>query len=221
MTNASTLTSPVTDGRKVWQKNAYDVTNQTTTNATDVGFLRQNDSRVDVVSTMDKNLSQQVFSFTNVTTANTQLSLQAGSSGTATGTDAVRVQVLNQAGQVIADSKAGMGQASKTYTALTQGTYSLKQGKYYVAVQRSSSVPINSQLPFNVQLKQGDTVKNDYITENVPTPAKIQQEQAVAAVQQLAPTVLSTSSVSIFGSTASDPFGQGGYDIFGEKLPTS
>ena len=220
MTNASTLTSPVTDGRKVWQKNAYDVTNQTTANATDVGFLRQNDSRVDVVSTMDRNLSQQVFSFTNVTTANTQLSLQAGS-GSTTGTDAVRVQVLNQAGQVVADSKAGMGQASKTYTALTQGTYSLKQGKYYVAVQRSSSVPINTQLPFNVQLKQGNTVKNDYITENVPTPAKIQQQKAVAAVQQIAPSVLSPSSVSVFGKTAADPFGLGGYDIFGQKLPTS
>lgn len=230
MTNASTLTTP-SDGRKVWQKNAYDVANQTTSNATNVGYLRKNDSRVDIISTMDKNLKQQVFSFTNMTTAATQLSVEAGSSSVASsggsssssgpqGTNAVRVQVLNQAGQVIADSKSGMGQASKTYTALTQGTYSLKAGTYSVVVQRNASVPLDSQLPYNVQVAQGSTVKNDYITNNVPEPAKIQQEQAVAAAQQIAPTVLSSTSTSLFGSTSSDPYGLNGYNIFGQKTTT-
>jgi len=211
MTDASSL-KPVTDGRKVWQKNAYDVADQTTSTATNVGFLRQNDSRIDVISTMDKNLKQQVFSFQSVTTANTQLATQVSTKG-----DTVRVQLLNQAGQVVADSKSGMGQASKTYNSLVQGTYNLKQGKYFVVVQRGTGVPLDSQLAFNVQISQGSTVKNDYISENVPVPAKIQQQQALAAVQQIAPTALSSTSSSILGATSTDPFGLGGYDIFGQK----
>lgn len=210
--SSTAATTANTGSRKVWQKNAYDVAGQTTSNATNVGFLRDNDSRVDVVSTMDKNLTQQVFQFTNLTTAKTQLSSQVSTKG-----GSVRVQVLNQGGQVIADSKSGMGQASTTYTALTKGTYSLKQGQYYVVVQRGANVPVDSTLAYNVQVKQGSKVNNDYITENIPEPAKLQQEQAVAAAQQLAPNPLSSTSSSVFGSTSSDPYGLNGYNIFGQK----
>ncbi len=206
VTSATTTTDP---GRKVWQKNLYDVADQTTANATNVGFVRQNDSRVDVISTMDKGMTQQVFSFQNVTTAKTQLSSQ--------GTSNLRVQVLNQGGQVIADSKSGMGAASKAYTALTNGTYNLKAGTYYVSVQRQQGAPATSTAAYNFQVKQGSTVKNDYITQAAVMPAKTKQEEAVSAVQQVAPTVLSTTSSSVFGSTSSDPFGLGGYNIFGVK----
>lgn len=213
----STSTTASTANRKVWQKNAYDVDSQTTSTATDVGYLRQNDSRIDVVSTMDTGMKQQVFSFQNLTTAPTQLSYQVSSKG---GSSQVRVQVLNQAGQVVADSKSGMGAASKAYTALTNGTYDLKQGKYYVVAQRASGVATNSQIAYNVQLKQGSTVRNDYITESVVEPAKIKQEQALAAVQQASPTLWSTNASNPFGTYASDPFGLGGYNIFGQKTTT-
>ena len=214
-TTSSIGSTATTDpNRKVWQKNAYDVANQTTSNATSVGFLRQNDSRVDVISTMDANMTQQVFSFQNVSNAKTSL-LPNVETKNAT----IRVQLLNAGGQVIADSKAGMGAASNAYQQLTKGNYDLKQGTYYVVVQRGQDMPKNSKLAYNIQVKQGDTVHNDYITQTAPEPANLQHEQAVANAQQIAPTLFSTSSL-LGGTTASDLFGMGGYNIFGQKTGT-
>ena len=204
-------TAAAAAGRKVWQKNAYDVSSQTTSNATSVGFLRQNDSRVDVISTMDANMTQQVFSFQNVTNAKTSLLPNVETKGAT-----IRVQLLNAGGQVVADSKPGMGAASAAYQQLTKGNYDLKQGTYYVMVQRGQDVPKNSKLAYNIQVKQGDTVHNDYITQTAPEPANLQREQAVAAVQQLAPNPLSSTGL-LSGTTAADLFGMGGYNIFGQK----
>jgi hypothetical protein len=205
VTSAASTTA-ATGNRKVWQKSAYDVADQTTSTATNVGFLRANDSRVDVISTMDTSTKTQVFSFTNLTTANVQLAQQ--------GNNTLRVQVLNQGGQVIADSKSGMGQASKTYTDMTQGTYKLKQGQYYLQVSRTSTTP-STNISYNVQLKEGSTVNNDYITQTSPEPANLQHQQAVESVAQIAPNAL--NSTGPLSGTAADPFGLGGYNIFGQK----
>jgi len=210
-TSIGTNNTTASDGRKVWEKTVYDVDSQTKDTATAVGYLRKNDSRVNVISTMDKGLKQQVYSFKNLTDTTVQLSESTASS--------VRVQVLNQAGQVVADSKSGMGQASKNYTAMTKGTYDLKAGSYYLVVQRGASVPVDKTLSYTVQLKEGSTVKNDYITQAIVEPTKLKNSQAVSAVQQVAPTALTsaTGAESIYGTSSSDPYGLGGYNIFGVK----
>ena len=203
----TTTTTAPTDGRKVWQKSAYDVKDQVKETATDVGYLRKNDSRVDIVSTIDKGNSSQAFSFSNMSDAKVKLS-DAGANG-------LRVQVLNQAGWVVADSKSGQGQASQNYTAMTNGTYDMKQGKYFVTVQRAPNAPTTSQVNYNLQLSEGSTVKNDYITDVVAKPASISRQQTVSSLMQVAPNALSGSN--LLTASGADLFGVGGTDIFGQK----
>ena len=206
ISTATTAAAP--SNRKVWEKSAYDVAGQTTDNSTDVGYLRTNDSRVDVVSTMDKGITQQVFSFSNLSDEKPVLS-QSGANN-------LRIQVLNQGGQIVADSKSGQGQASQNYQALTQGTYDLKQGKYSVVVQRAPNAATDTQVAYNLQVKAGDTVNNDYITNVVPEPAATVRQQTVASLQEIAPNPLSGSN--LLTASAADLFGQSGVDIFGQKV---
>jgi hypothetical protein len=213
-TTASTAPtlSPPKDGRKVWQKSSYDTANQTQNSATNVGYLRKNDSRIDILATMDKGVSTQYFYFQNLSDTKVQF-LPYG------GTKDMRYQLLNQAGQVVADSKSGMGKASENYTALAKGTYNLGKGHYYLVVQRDPTKAQDTQAHVTMQLKEGDGVKNDYINQIVPEPAQVTQEKAVAAVQSISPILLNSATFSIFSTagTANHLFGLGGYDIFNQK----
>ncbi len=207
--NVSTSSTP---GRKVWEKAYYDVAQQTMNSATNVGFLRQNDSRIDIMSNMDKTTNTQYFYFQNLSSTKTKFLMYAGKH-----INYFRVQILSQSGQVVADSKSGMGAASKNYTALSKGTYELKQGNYFVKVERTSAAPQNEQINFTAQLSQGSTVRNDYINQITPEPAQLQQEQAAAAAQTIAPELFNAGTFNLFGNAASNLFGTNGYNIFGQK----
>ena len=215
---SSTSTNPLntnttsSSGRKVWEKANYDVAQQTMGTATNVGYLRQNNSRIDIMSTMDTTTQNQYFSFQNLSSSKMQFLLYAGKNA-----NYFRVQVLSQSGQVIADSKSGMGAASKNYTAMSKGTYDLAKGNYYVRVQRTSAAPQNQTLHFTAQISEGSTVKNDYINQISPEPAQLQQEQAVAAVQTIGPELFNAGTFNIFGNAATNLFGTNGYNIFGQK----
>lgn len=145
-----------------FQKNTRDLKVDTRLTARNVGILRQNDTRLNVFSALDKNDPADFFSFTVSTTAPTKL---AALSQDASKPSDVRYQLLNSTGQVVADSDAKAGDAKKAFDQLQQGTFNLKAGKYVLRVTRAddSVSNRNNQFQYAVQLSQG-LFKKDFDT---------------------------------------------------------
>jgi hypothetical protein len=130
--------------------------------ARNVGNLRENNSRLNVFSSLDKGDTADFFTFNVTTTAATKLSSLTDDQ---TDDSNVRIQVLSKSGQVIADSSPDAGDANDVYKQLTAGTYNMHAGSYVLRVTRTDDSKANQQNAFNyaVQLTQG-LYQNDYDT---------------------------------------------------------
>jgi hypothetical protein len=215
MTDSTTISAAATaSGVKAWGKTAYEKANQTSANATEIGWLRNNDSRLNVVSEMTQYDKQQVYKVKAVTDGQLGIGLQSDKD--------VRIQVYNAANQVVADSNPNMGKASENYTAMQGSNYAMKAGTYYVKVTRGAGVPATADVHYALQLKQGTTYKNDYVTTQV---ALTQDGRARAMMAQIsnpsgvttytsAGTLLSESGSQQSGLLGGVSFATGG-NIFG------
>jgi len=157
--------------RNTWKKNVTAVKDQTMAQATDTGWVRNNDGRVDIISTLASDDKAQWFKFQASDSGNFFFTAADGSDITKASTQ-LRVQVLNSNGTVIADNKDGTGPANQAYQDMQAGTYKLAAGQYYVHVARADGVPANEVDGYVVQAKMGTTYQNDYITNVTQTGKK-------------------------------------------------
>lgn len=145
-----------------FQKQTNDVQIDNRMTARNVGVLRQNYSRLNVFSSLDKNDPADFFTFTAATGGTTKLGVLTDNPTDASN---VRFQVIDKNGNTIADSSPDAGSAYDAYQKLTAGTFDLKAGKYVLRVTRQDDSKTNQQNAYNyaIQLSQG-LYKNDYDT---------------------------------------------------------
>lgn len=170
-------------GAKGWQKVLKRNPKQTTKTATDVGWLRPGDSRVNLVGSLDSADKENLYKFKVLSEGKFVLM--------ARGDADLRIQLIDANQRVVMDSKSGMGQASQNYEKMAKDELSLKNGTYYVKVTRAASVPADQRVNMAIQMLVGDgTYKNDYITREV---APTKQERVAAATTVELPTAANSS----------------------------
>lgn len=181
----STITAALTDaGARAWERTVSHKTQSTFMDATDIGWLKKDNSRANVLSRMGENDRTLFFAVNAVT---------PGPLRVAHSEDAdIRIQIMDNFGRTIADSKADMGQASENYALMEKGEYEATTGKYIVKVTRGEGVPPKQGINLAIQLEIGTTYTDDYVTQDVPTDTgKIAAQQALqSAVPNMASSIL-------------------------------
>jgi hypothetical protein len=205
-TAASTSTSSTV---KAWNKTATDVTKQTWQTATNIGWVRQNDTRTSVVAELYKNEKEQDYSVNVLTSGKLFMNVTSDQN--------VRVQVLNANGQVIADNKKNLGQVSTNFTNLQAGTMQVAAGTYYVRVTRDATTSASTAVNYAVQFKMGSTYTNDYVTtikastptytQPVANPIGAALEAETSIITGEATSTAQTEANSLFGDSSSDTTG--------------
>jgi len=150
--------SAQTDSANVqtYQKTIAKSSSQARVNATDIGILTKNSSRLNVVSKLAKNDSVDFYKFT-VNNAGDNMAL------TSVGGDSVRVQLMSRNGAVLADSDKSSGSRYEAYQKLMKGEYSAKKDTYTVRVSRLRGADMAGDKNYALQVSMG-TYKNDYET---------------------------------------------------------
>jgi hypothetical protein len=146
-----------------YQKNTNDVQIDNRMTARNIGILRENNSRLNVFSSLTKNDAADFYTFTVSSTADTKFNVLTGD-----GTDesTIRFQIINQSGQAVADSSPDSGDAKAAYDQLKAGTLSLAAGKYVLRVSRqddNKTTQASTAYNYAVQLSQG-LYQNDFDT---------------------------------------------------------
>lgn len=193
MADAEITNATTASGVSAWKKSLYQKSNQTRMNATDIGWLRNNDSRLNILSELTSRDKQQVSKFRALTDGMMSLAVQSDQN--------LRVQVHDQNHRTIADSKLNMGKASENYEAMTGGAYDMKSGTYYITVTRTEDTYAGEPAHFAMQLMMGDDYKNDYVTKQIPLT---QEQRAKEAMNPLGSILSGVSTYSNAGTIMGD-----------------
>jgi len=184
---SSSLLASTPGGAKAWQKLIQHPDKQTRQTATDIGWVKRNDSRLNVVSNMNSSDTEQDLKFKVLT---------AGKLSFTTKSDkAIHVQLMNQNGQMIADSDSKSGKLYDNYQSLLSSDLTVKADTYILKITRDSSVPPKSDLNYAVQVQMGDKFTNDYVTR-IAAKAKTNPTSTMTLnpVTGLMPAVLSAQN---------------------------
>ena len=121
-----------------FQKDTRDVKFDSNATARDIGQLKQNETRLNLFSSLSNGDSVDIYRFKVTSTAETTFSIL---NATQEDEDKLRFQILNKAtGRVVADSNAKAGEAHTDFEALRDGKFQLPQGDYLLRVSRAQDV---------------------------------------------------------------------------------
>lgn len=175
--------------------------------ATDIGILAKNVTRLNVVSNLAANDKVDFFKF------------RVTSKGEATlgevGDEGVRVQLMTKYGTVLADSNKDSGKEYEKYQSLQRGEMTLDRGEYTIRVTRDKDVPAKEAKNYALQLQMG-SYSQDYDTV-AKQPGKNDNPYQLSQAQQsmisgLNDAVNSLSSLS-YGQSATDKL-LGSFSLF-------
>ena len=138
-------------------------------NAAQLGNLTQNSTDINVLSQLTSNVSTDYYQFNFTSGSALKLSFNAitgladgtqdnPAGSTQDGTSAgLRFQVLNSAGNVVADSGGTPAQQAAYASLTSSGGLSAATGTYYVKVSAANGATINADQSYNFQLYSGST----------------------------------------------------------------
>lgn len=193
---------------QTFQRKTQDVLDDSLQNARDIGRVSLQRSRLNVFSSVEVGDKEDNFKFA----IDSKGSLRLGKSAD----DEVRIQIFNSARRVIADSKEGMGAATKRFQRLisTEGE-PLDRGDYTVKVSRLKPKDTETKYNYSLQLSMGGSFKNDFDTleykavpdqagsvPSVPVPAAVTMGQGAVSVLAAGMNRFSTlidGTITIFG----------------------
>lgn len=145
---------------KVFGQDNRDVHKDSLKTARDVGRIRLNHSRLNVFSFLAEGDTEDNFKFTIDSTGGLRMG---------TWRDAgTRIQIFDERGRVIADSKLGTGREHDKYARIIggiKGGEPFKPGTYYIKVSRLKNGETTPERPYSLQLQMGDTVLRDFDTK--------------------------------------------------------
>jgi hypothetical protein len=186
--STSSITLAATDGgARAWQKLVKHPEGQSRLNATDIGWVKRNNSRLNVVSNLNKDDKEQDLKFNVVTAGNLSFTSQSDK--------AIRVQLMNQNGQTVADSNPTSGKLYENYQSLQSSKLTVNTGTYIVKITRDATVPASTEVNYAAQIKMGDTYTDDYVTRIAAKP-KTETSISMTAnpITGLMPAVLAAQS---------------------------
>jgi hypothetical protein len=159
-----------------FERTSQDVLYDNNATSRQIGQLRLNTTRLNVISALGDKDKIDTFSF-NATGGTTKLNLLVNDPNATDQTkDAsgnLRIQIFAKGKGLVADSDSGAGDAFKNYTALKNGQFDLAAGGYTIRVTRAQGVDTQAKNTYNyaIQLSQGTKYTQDYTTtEQAYTP---------------------------------------------------
>ncbi|HWU00043.1 MAG TPA: hypothetical protein VN229_20565, partial [Terriglobales bacterium] len=146
-----------------FQKASHDLKVDNRLTARNVGVLRHDNSRLNVISALSKDDNADFFAFKMSTTAEAKFGLLTND-----GKDeaSLRFQFLKKnGGAVVADSDPKSGKAKVAYDQLKAGKFKLEAGDYVLRITRQDDSKANLKTEYNyaIQLSSG-VYKNDFDT---------------------------------------------------------
>lgn len=180
---------------KVWEKSTQDTYADSIRTARDMGQVRLNYSRLNMVTTLSKNEREDWFSFT--VTSRGKLRLSAVNLSEASKSDkdketsatdeldnaatdfqkaidkfkaqGLKVEVYqyqNNRQTLLATNDESKSKQYEAFEQMMRGEYALKKGgKFYIHVTTKDGKPADEDTLYALQLQMGDTYKHDYITK--------------------------------------------------------
>jgi hypothetical protein len=159
-----------------FERTSQDVLYDNNATGRQIGQLRLNTTRLNVISALGDKDKIDTFSF-NATGGTTKLNLLVNDPSAADETkDAsanLRIQIFAKGRGLVADSDSGAGDAFTNYKALKNGQFDLAAGGYTIRVTRAQGVDTQAKNTYNyaIQLSQGTKYTQDYTTtEQAYTP---------------------------------------------------
>jgi hypothetical protein len=193
-----------------FQKDTRDVKFDSTATARDIGQLKQNDTRLNLFSSLSKGDSVDLYRFKVTSKAATTFSIL---NATEEDEGKLRFQILNKAtGRVVADSDDKAGEAKTNFEALRDGTFELPQGDYLLRVSRAHDVgeERDKEFSYAVQMHQGlfskdyDTIERAAQSTDDPYGGASVSEATNTLTSSIASSVSFLQSLPKIGTSATD-----------------
>jgi hypothetical protein len=193
-----------------FQKDSRDVKFDNNATARDIGQLKENQTRLNLFSSLSKGDSVDVYRFKVSSTAATTFSILNASEEDE---NKLRFQIFNKAtGRLVADSDAKAGEAKANFEALRDGTFELPQGEYVLRASRAHDVGAerNKEFSYAVQLSQGlytkdyDTIERAARDTDDPYGIANVSEATTNLTSALAGSVSFIQSLPKIGTSATD-----------------
>lgn len=146
-----------------YEKESSDVTVDNNMTARDIGFLRKNNSRLNLFSALEKGDKVDVFKFRVTNSGEAKMGTLIADP---TDKELIRIQLFSKStGVLIADQDPKSGQAFKNFEALQAGTFELRPDEYALRVSRmpGQDVRAENDVQYVIQLSQG-LYRNDFDT---------------------------------------------------------
>ena len=146
-----------------YEKESHDVTVDNNMTARDIGFLRKNNSRLNLFSALEKGDKVDVFKFRVTNAGDVKMGTLIADP---TDKELIRIQLFSKSsGLLIADQDPKSGQSFKNFEALQAGTFELRPDEYAVRVSRMPGKDVRAEddVQYVIQFTQG-LYRNDFDT---------------------------------------------------------
>ena len=188
MANGVELTATLA---KSWAKSSSDVYNDTIKTARDMGNLRLNYSRLNMITTLSENETEDWFSFKSLSKGKLRLSAinvsalqdkskdvsqddidNAASDYEKATADfkakGLRVEIYTKQGyrdKMIATNDDSKSKEYAAFEKMMKGEFDAGKGTYYIHVTTQDGKPVKKDTLYALQVQMGDTYKHDYVTK--------------------------------------------------------
>lgn len=114
----------------------------------------------------------------------------------------INIQLLNKAGQVIADSTAKSGKLKEAYDKLAGTNFDGKTGDYYVRFSRGSGIKDTEAIAYNAQIRSGFALtRDDYTSVEKPAYAPTIYASAATYSTSLTNKTVASTVTSLLDSS--------------------
>jgi len=173
---------------------SYDVAGEKITDARFVGVLDPGRTVLNVDSALSGKDADKTDTFRINLTKNAPLGVTA----TQSDDKALKVEVLDRSGRVIADSTARSGKLKTGWDAINASTYDAKKGSYYVRVSRGKGISGSADETYSLQIRSGFNYKQEYNTVEKRQTSDTVATTAVSAALSTLNSQLSASASNVF-----------------------
>ena len=177
----------------------YDVAGEQLTDARSVGILDPGRSVLDIDSALSGKDNDTLDNYKFTLTKDAPIGLTATQSSNLN----LRVQLLNKAGQVVADSAAVSGKLKDAWTDLTGSNYAGKAGTYYVRVQRGAGVAKSADETYSLRVNSGFDYRQDFDTVEQRQQSSTASATPISASLATLNAQLTASTNNVFNEKSS------------------
>jgi hypothetical protein len=205
------ISAQASDDVQEFEKTTQDVLYDNNATGRNIGQLRLNTTRLNVISALTAKDTADVFTFNASSSGQTKLNLLVNDpSATDQTKDAsgnVHIQIFSKSKGLVADSDPSAGDAYQNYLALKKGTFDLAGGQYSIRVSRAQGVDTSSKNTYNyaIQLSQGTRYSQDYTTTEQAYTAGTDDPFGLSNSSDSPVSILSDSLADAYSSINSLP----------------